>query len=259
MGVPPMTLDLSHLTAATRELAFHDAKARILLVQTARWVAYPSAGVAVEELERRFHYPTCARMPCMLLYGDSGMGKTMILEKMERQHPNSYEQRHLPHQLVVVRPDKKLGPALKLLRRFADVGQYQPINTPTEQVNPLHRISRLTGLNIERQSPKKSPMTSGHRSVKLIKISPQSCGQRQFDLSQRTVPMNNIKDHGRQIALLPNSNFAFAPCSGKHHGLVRWNRSAGQEQSDVETIDAISKIPVLLIKDVRIFGESLCQ
>lgn len=88
-----MTLDLSHLTAATRELACNDAKARILSVQTARWVAYPRAGIAVEELERRFHYPTCARMPCMLLYGDSGMGKSMILEKMERQHPSSYDER----------------------------------------------------------------------------------------------------------------------------------------------------------------------
>ena len=66
MGVHAMTLDLSHLTAATRELACNDAKARILSVQTARWVAYPRAGIAVEELERRFHYPTCARMPCML-------------------------------------------------------------------------------------------------------------------------------------------------------------------------------------------------
>ena len=75
-----MTLDLSHLTAPAREQAFQDAKARIRLVQTARWVGYPRAGVAVEELERRFNYPTCARMPCMLLYGDSGMGKSMILE-----------------------------------------------------------------------------------------------------------------------------------------------------------------------------------
>jgi putative ribosome biogenesis GTPase RsgA len=88
-----MTLDLSHLTVATRELACSDAKARILSVQTARWVTYPRAGIAVEELERRFHYPTCARMPCMLLYGDSGMGKSMILEKMERQHPSSYDER----------------------------------------------------------------------------------------------------------------------------------------------------------------------
>src|SRR5450755_2777943 len=93
MGAETMTLDLSHLTTATRELACNDAKARITSVQTARWVAFPRAGVAVEELERRFHYPTCARMPCMLLYGDSGMGKTMILEKMERQHPSTLDKR----------------------------------------------------------------------------------------------------------------------------------------------------------------------
>jgi hypothetical protein len=55
-----MTLDLSHLTAPTREQAFHDAKTRIRLVQTARWVGFPRAGIAVEELERRSHYPSCA-------------------------------------------------------------------------------------------------------------------------------------------------------------------------------------------------------
>ena len=93
MGVRAMTLGLSHLTAATRELACKDAKSRIFSVQTARWVAYPRAGIAVEELERGFNYPSCVRMPCMLLYGDSGMGKSMILGKMERQHPSSYYER----------------------------------------------------------------------------------------------------------------------------------------------------------------------
>jgi TniB protein len=73
-------LDLSHLSSATREQAFLDAKSRIKLVQTARWVGFNRTQLAVDELERRYHYPSCARMPCMLLYGDSGMGKTMILE-----------------------------------------------------------------------------------------------------------------------------------------------------------------------------------
>jgi len=88
-----MTLDLSHLASAAKEQAFQDAKARIHLVQTARWVGFSRAQMAVDELERRYRYPTCARMPCMLLYGDSGMGKTMILEKMERQHPSSLDER----------------------------------------------------------------------------------------------------------------------------------------------------------------------
>ena len=95
-----MTLDLSHLSTAAKQQAFEDAKARIHHVQTARWVGYSRAQLAVEELERRYHYPTCARMPCLLLYGDSGMGKTMIVEKMERQHPNVYVER----QGITMRP-----------------------------------------------------------------------------------------------------------------------------------------------------------
>jgi hypothetical protein len=88
-----MTLDLSHLSRLAKEQAFLDVKSRIKLVQSARWVGFERAQLAVDELERRFHYPSCARMPCLLLYGDSGMGKTMIVEKVERQHPSSYEER----------------------------------------------------------------------------------------------------------------------------------------------------------------------
>ena len=87
-----MTLDLSHLAGPAKEQAFQDAKARIRLAQTARWVGFARAQLAVDELERRYHYPTCARMPCLLLYGDSGMGKTMILEKMERLHPSTLDE-----------------------------------------------------------------------------------------------------------------------------------------------------------------------
>jgi hypothetical protein len=88
-----MTLDLSHLAASVKEEAFHDAPTRVRFVQTARWVEFARGRLALEELERRYQYPTCARMPCMLLYGDSGMGKTMLIEKMERQHPNSHHER----------------------------------------------------------------------------------------------------------------------------------------------------------------------
>jgi hypothetical protein len=82
-----MTLDLSHLAASVKEEAFHDTPTRIQFIQTARWVEFARGRIALEELERRYQFPSCARMPCMLLYGDSGMGKTMLIEKMARQHP----------------------------------------------------------------------------------------------------------------------------------------------------------------------------
>jgi hypothetical protein len=89
-----MTLDLSHLADAVKEQALEDATTRIRLVQRARWIGFARAQLAVDELERRFHYPSCARMPCLLLYADSGMGKTMIVEKVERLHPGSYDEHH---------------------------------------------------------------------------------------------------------------------------------------------------------------------
>ena len=110
-----MTLDLSHLATAAKEQIFQDAKARIQIVQTARWVGFSRAQVAVEELERRYNYPPCARMPCLLLYGDSGMGKTMILEKMERQHPSSHDERR------GISPSVRLAVGRRLLEECVEV------------------------------------------------------------------------------------------------------------------------------------------
>jgi predicted AAA+ superfamily ATPase len=33
------------------------------------------------------------RMPCMLIYGVCGAGKTMLLEKVQRDHAQSFEER----------------------------------------------------------------------------------------------------------------------------------------------------------------------
>ena len=39
-------------------------------------------------MEHLLAHPPCGRMPSMLLYGDSDIGKTMIVEKFVRDHPN---------------------------------------------------------------------------------------------------------------------------------------------------------------------------
>jgi replication-associated recombination protein RarA len=82
-----MTLDLSHLPSAIRERAFDSNQDRIRQVRAANWVGYGRATRALERLDELIEQPSCARMPCLLLYGDSGMGKTMIVEKFERMHP----------------------------------------------------------------------------------------------------------------------------------------------------------------------------
>jgi len=86
-----VTLDLSHLAKDVREQAFESSAARIRHVQEARWITHERVQRVLHELEWRFDYPSCSRMPCLLLYGDSGMGKTMAIEKFMRLHPPSYD------------------------------------------------------------------------------------------------------------------------------------------------------------------------
>jgi predicted ATPase len=82
-----MTLDLSHLPTALRERACDSNEDRIHQVKEANWVGYSRANRALAWLDEMIEQPPCARMPCLLLYGESGMGKTMLVEKFERMHP----------------------------------------------------------------------------------------------------------------------------------------------------------------------------
>jgi hypothetical protein len=88
-----MTLDLSHLSTAVRERAFDSNQDRIRQVKVANWVGYARANRALERLDEMIEQPSCARMPCLLLYGESGMGKTMIVEKFERMHPPRHDRK----------------------------------------------------------------------------------------------------------------------------------------------------------------------
>jgi TniB protein len=41
----------------------------------------------LKRLDELLHYPQRDRMPCLLLYAATGMGKTKILRKFRREHP----------------------------------------------------------------------------------------------------------------------------------------------------------------------------
>jgi hypothetical protein len=86
-----LTIDLTHLAKEARVQALDSNEARVRHVQVARWITHERVQRVIDELEWRFHYPTCSRMPCLLIYGDSGMGKTMAIEKFLRMHPPTYD------------------------------------------------------------------------------------------------------------------------------------------------------------------------
>jgi hypothetical protein len=80
----------NHLDPSAREIADLPAQERIIQLRGDRWVDHPLATRALERLERLFETPPRTRMPCCLIFGESGMGKTMIVEKFKRAHPRVY-------------------------------------------------------------------------------------------------------------------------------------------------------------------------
>ena len=79
---------LAHLTPETRALAQHDDARRIAYLAEDRWIDYPRAREALQELERLLRSPERTRMPGLLIHGESNIGKSMIIQKFLRTHSN---------------------------------------------------------------------------------------------------------------------------------------------------------------------------
>lgn len=87
-----MTEDFPHLHPAHRLLAALPAEDRIARVRADRWIQYPIAEAALTRLSNLMSYPPRDRMPCLLLYGDTGMGKTMIIRRFTRAYTPTFDQ-----------------------------------------------------------------------------------------------------------------------------------------------------------------------
>ena len=69
-----------------RDLADLPAQERIERIRADLWIDYPRAREALARLDELLLFPKRARMPNLLIFGASGMGKTMIIEKFARAH-----------------------------------------------------------------------------------------------------------------------------------------------------------------------------
>jgi hypothetical protein len=82
----------THLSASARTQAALDNAARIDALRKDRWIDYPRARQALAQLERLLQTPERERMPCMVMHGDSNIGKTLIIRTFERNHPNVFDE-----------------------------------------------------------------------------------------------------------------------------------------------------------------------
>jgi len=95
--------EFTHLDPNYRRFAALSNDERIAWIRADRWIGFDQAGLALGRLENLLTYPPRDRMPCLLIYGDTGMGKTKIVRKFERDHPPKFCQvTGVDHRPVVV-------------------------------------------------------------------------------------------------------------------------------------------------------------
>jgi len=92
-----MSLEHSHLVQSAASLLDRSDSDRIVAIREERWITYPRARWSLEMLDELLERPRTTRMPSIAVYADSGMGKTMLMERFRRAHPATYnrEQRRL--------------------------------------------------------------------------------------------------------------------------------------------------------------------
>jgi len=88
-----MSNTIPHLTADAAALLSETNTGRIRAIRSRRWVLYPRAKQALDRLETLLEHPKGTRMPSLAIYGDSGMGKTMIMKRFRDQHPPVFDRK----------------------------------------------------------------------------------------------------------------------------------------------------------------------
>ncbi|MGJ7498498.1 TniB family NTP-binding protein [Variovorax sp. RT4R15] len=81
----------AHLSPAARSQALLPDNERIRAMQRDRWVDYPRAAEARQWLERLLGTPERERMPCMVIHGESNIGNTLVVRKLQREHPTTFD------------------------------------------------------------------------------------------------------------------------------------------------------------------------
>ena len=67
-----------------------DIKERLDLIRGDRWIAFDRATIVLNRLISLMEMPRQSRMPGLMVYGSSGIGKTMIAKRMESLYPSQY-------------------------------------------------------------------------------------------------------------------------------------------------------------------------
>lgn len=94
--------DLGHLHPSVRQAAVLDLAERLPHLRADRWIGYTRATAALKHLETLLDWPRKQRMPNLLIIGPTNNGKSMLIEKFRRDHPEKAQDGYIARPLVVM-------------------------------------------------------------------------------------------------------------------------------------------------------------
>ncbi len=121
----------------TTPLVDHPDIERVRWMLSDRWIGFPRADAGLARMRGLLDHPRRTRMPGLLIYGDSGMGKTMLAEKLKRETPPWFDAESgiERHSVIVIQtppsPDEKrlylhiLGAIGAPIRPYSTLGELE--------------------------------------------------------------------------------------------------------------------------------------
>jgi len=88
-----VSAEFPHLHPSQQEIAHLSNEERIAWIRQERWIQYPRAKRILERLTDLVDYPPRDRMPCLVIYGGTGMGKTRVVQKFLRDNRAHFDKK----------------------------------------------------------------------------------------------------------------------------------------------------------------------
>lgn len=86
-----MTESYTHLGPSAMEVIAASPEERIIRVQSRRFTEYPRCRLVLDLLDEQARQPNAVIKPNLLIWGDSGQGKSTIMKKHLREHPAVFD------------------------------------------------------------------------------------------------------------------------------------------------------------------------
>src|SRR6516162_205287 len=135
--------EFPHLHPSQHEIAQSSDDERIAWIRQERWIQYPRAKRILQRLADLIDYPPRDRMPCLVIYGGTGMGKTRVVQKFLRDNRAHFDKKLGRTRIPVVSIQMPPAPVERDLYEEILVGMGGVFSYGTSVTTLRHRIRAL--------------------------------------------------------------------------------------------------------------------